>query len=64
MHSHRGLSFLLLNTQARAHVLIHYITNADSRYDLHEIGQDATVKSKEAFVFHNPLHHLAHGHLL
>lgn len=55
---------LLLNTQARSHVLIHHVADADRWDDLHEIGQDATVKSKEALFFHNLLHHQVHGLLL
>lgn len=66
LHSHwhtQSLCRLLLNTQARPHVLVHHVADADGRYDFHEIGYDAAVQSKEAFLFQNLLHHQVHGQL-
>lgn len=59
-----GLLCLLLDTQGGSCVLVHHIADADRWYDFHEIGQDATVKSKEAFFLQDLLYHAAHWHLL
>lgn len=59
-----GRGGLLLDPQARAHVFVHHVADADGRDDLHEIGEDATVKSEEAVLLQDLLHHAAHRQLL
>lgn len=55
---------LLLNAQSGPHVLIHDIADAHGWYDLHEVGQDASIESEKALLLQDPLHHQVHRQLL
>lgn len=52
------------DSQARLHVLINHIADADSWNDFHEVWQDAPVESKETIFGYNLLQQATHGNLL
>lgn len=54
----------LWDTQRCFCVLVHYIADADSWNDLHEVGKDPPIETENAFVHHNALNQWAHRRLL